>query len=158
MSVDKVNNSPAAGHGANAYALPPVAVDPSLLYQPPLIPPMATHNQFMPGMQYGMPYYGVPINPYEKIQGQLYMHEEGTKGLKQGAVLGGAGGALTGAAVGFFVGGPVGAAIGAVAGGLSGLFGGAAGGKKLAEYQAVHHDALDDGRMNGSPLLYGGGH
>lgn len=104
------------------------------------------------GTSFG-PYISPPNTPYEGLRAQLYEAEDGTKGMLEGAPIGGLAGAGTGAAIGFAVGNVPGAAVGALIGGTVGLIAGAVGGKKLKQFQGTLHDAEDDGRINGSPLL-----
>jgi hypothetical protein len=116
----------------------------------------ANYNSYPLQGRYGTsfgPYISPPNTPYEHLRAQLYEAEDGTKGMLEGAPIGGLAGAGTGAAIGFAIGNVPGAAVGALIGGTVGLIAGAAGGKKLKQFQGTLHDAEDDGRINGSPLL-----
>ncbi len=107
---------------------------------------------------YGM-HGGFPITPYENLSGRLYEHEtvsdSKVKYALGGGALGLAAGAAAGAKIGA-VGGWPGALIGLVVGTAIGYFSG----KEDGKYRATLGDARDDGRLNGSPLMYehAGGH
>lgn len=103
-----------------------------------------------------------PPTIFEQQRAQLYRHEEESNGKMKGAAVGGMSGIATGALAGAALlswsgpGAIAGAAVGALVGGILGLFGGGLAGKKLAAFQAVEHDAADNGKLDGSPLLLHG--
>ncbi len=85
------------------------------------------------------PYQSPPLTPYEQLAAHSYHHEEETKGMITGGVIGGALGLLGGPFAPLTV--PLGAVIG---GSIGKFFGGMFG---------TNHDAEDNGKLDGSPLL-----
>ncbi len=120
-------------------------------------PPGVPYNGYAPGMAPMINnnyYYNVPLSPMEQLQGENYRLHEKHHGLVKGGISGAAAGAAIGA-LGFLAGPVVGVITTVLGAILGGLFG-AKGGEKVADYEAIHRDAGDDGKINGS-LMYGTG-